>query len=221
MGSDRSPMRAREDYVKVIYQLGDGEPVKAADVARYLGVSRVSVSKAKHALERDGFLEKRTSTDRLRLTRSGRKLAVSIVRRHRLLETFLHRLLAIPLERVHAEAERMEHTISEDIALRLAQLLGHPERDPHGHRIPYGDDDACSDRLPPLTSVEVGTRVRVISLDDRSDEAVRSLVVAGIRPGLVVTVESRDALVVRIRWGNHRTALLLAHAAALRIVAAP
>jgi Mn-dependent DtxR family transcriptional regulator len=131
VGSDRSPARAREDYVKVIYQLGDVEPVKAADVARYLGVSPVSVSKAKRVLERDGYLEKSTPTDRLRLTRRGRKLAVSMVRRHRLLETFLHRSLDIPLELVHAEAERIEHTISEDIALRLAQLLGHPARDPH------------------------------------------------------------------------------------------
>ena len=62
-----------------------------------------------------------------------------MVRRHRLLETFLHRSLRMPLERLHAEAERIEHVISDDVALRIAKMLGHPKADPHGHPIPYGD----------------------------------------------------------------------------------
>src|SRR6516164_3108075 len=105
VGSDRSAARAREDYVKAIYQLGAGEPVRAAALARYLKVSRVSVSKAKRQLEAEGLLAAQSPLQPLRLSKRGSKLAVAMVRRHRLLETFLHRALGVPLERVHAEAE--------------------------------------------------------------------------------------------------------------------
>ncbi len=84
VGSDRSPARAREDYVKAIYQLGGGEPVRAAALARYLNVSRVSVSKAKRLLEAEGLLEtKRTPSQPLHLSARGERLAVAMVRRHR------------------------------------------------------------------------------------------------------------------------------------------
>jgi len=137
VGSDRSPSRAREDYVKAIYQLGGGAPVRAAAVARYLNVSRVSVSKAKRLLEGDGLLEPEPAPAKpLRLSHKGRVLAVAMVRRHRLLETFLHRSLNVPLERVHSEAERIEHVISDDLASRIAAFLGRPSNDPHGHPIP-------------------------------------------------------------------------------------
>ena len=111
VGSDRSPARAREDYVKAIYQLGADGPVRAAALARYLKVSRVSVSKAKRLLgnRRACWSAEATPSQPLRLSGRGYKLAIAMVRRHRLLETFLHRSLRVPLERVHAEAERIEH----------------------------------------------------------------------------------------------------------------
>lgn len=199
VGSDRSSTRAREDYVKAIYQLGYAEPVKAADVARYLGVSPVSVSKAKRILERDGLLEKSDRpTDRLVLTRAGRELAIGIIRRHRLLETFLYRSLEVPLELLHAEAERIEHVISDEIAERFAKHLGFPTSDPHGHVIPYGDDDAHDHRLPSLTEIAAPRAIRVVSLDDRDAAAVRALADAGILPGVEATlsVVERDAVVI-------------------------
>ncbi len=218
IGSDRSPMRAREDYVKALFQLGETGPVKAAELARYLGISRVSVSKAKRLLERDGLvIASNDRLDRLRLTAQGRKLGIAMVRRHRLVETFLHSSLAVPLERVHAEAERIEHAISDDIALRLAQMLGHPDRDPHGHKIPYSDDDSCSDHLTSLESVAVGTRVRVVSLDDRDDEAVRSLVVAGLLPGSTAVVEKKGPHTIVVRSAGRKIHLLVGHAAMVRI----
>jgi len=97
VGSDRSASRAREDYVKAIYQLGAGEPVRAAALARYLRVSRVSVSKAKRQLEAEGLLEERSPLQPLRLSRRGSRLAVAMVRRHRLLETIVHHALHRPL----------------------------------------------------------------------------------------------------------------------------
>ena len=219
VGSDRSSIRAREDYVKAIYQLGYAEPVKAADVARYLGVTPVSVSKAKRLLERDGLLEKSDKpTDRLALSADGRELAVGIIRRHRLLETFLYRSLDVPLELLHAEAERIEHVISNDIAERFAKYLGYPARDPHGHVIPYREDeDAFDRRLPSLVEIAPPLFVRVVSLDDRDAAPVRALADAGIMPGFEATVAAVDAAVVELDAEGRKIRLPAAQAALVRI----
>jgi DtxR family transcriptional regulator, Mn-dependent transcriptional regulator len=218
VGVDRSPTRAREDYVKAIYQLEVDGPVRAAAVARHLKVSRVSVSKAKRLLEADGLLERGTApSDPLRLSGRGYKLALAMVRRHRLLETFLHRLLHVPLERVHSEAERIEHVISDDVASRIATLLGRPRSDPHGHPIPYGDDIPRRKPLRTLAALSPGSAACIVSLDDRDDDAVATLAAAGILPGATIRVEriSRDRVVVR---HNKRVfALRRRHAAMVRV----
>jgi DtxR family transcriptional regulator, Mn-dependent transcriptional regulator len=218
VGFDRSPARAREDYVKAIYQLGADGPVRAAALARYLKVSRVSVSKAKRVLEAHGLLEPQTAaSEPLRLSHRGHRLAVTMVRRHRLLETFLHRSLGMPLERVHAEAERIEHVVSDDVALRIAALLGHPRFDPHGHPIPYGDDAPRCKPLPTLAGVATGATARVVSLDDRDEKAVAALAAAGVLPGSMLRVERSDRGSVVVRRGTRILRLLRSHAAMVRI----
>jgi DtxR family Mn-dependent transcriptional regulator len=218
VGSDRSPSRAREDYVKAIYQLGADGPVRAAALARYLHVSRVSVSKAKRQLQAEGLLEReREPSQPLCLSRRGRRLAVAMVRRHRLLETFFHRALRVPLERVHAEAERVEHVISDDVAMRIAALLGRPRRDPHGHPIPYRDDLRGGKPLPTLAGLRAGDRVKVVSLDDRDDAAVAVLAKGGLLPGVRVVVERVDASRLVIRRGKRVMTLRRSLAAMVRI----
>jgi DtxR family transcriptional regulator, Mn-dependent transcriptional regulator len=218
VGSDRSPARAREDYVKAIFQLGADGPVRAAALARYLEVSRVSVSKAKRLLEAEGLLEPEAAPSKpLRLTRRGQSLAVAMVRRHRLLETFLHRSLRVPLERVHAEAERIEHVISDDVALRIAALLGRPESDPHGHPIPYGETLPRRKALPTLASLEAGSRARVVSLDDRDEEAVAALAAAGVLPGTRWLVKGSERDRVLVRSGRRSFALRRRYAERVRI----
>lgn len=218
VGSDRSPLRAREDYVKAIYQLGGGEPVRAAAVARYLNVSRVSVSKAKRLLFAEGLLEAQGAAPApLRLSRRGRTLAVAMVRRHRLLETFLHRSLRMPLERLHAEAERIEHVISDDVALRIAAMLGHPESDPHGHPIPYGDAAPRRGELQTLAAMSPGVSARVVSLDDRDDKAVGVLAQLGILPGVSLRVLSNAPERMRVRCGDRSVGVRKRHAAMVRV----
>jgi DtxR family Mn-dependent transcriptional regulator len=218
VGSDRSPARAREDYVKAIYQLGAGGPVRAAALARYLNVSRVSVSKAKRLLEAGGLLETaRAPSQPLHLSARGERLAVAMVRRHRLLETFLHRALHVPLERIHAEAERIEHVISDDVALRIAALLGNPRSDPHGHPIPYGDALPRRDLPPSLATLAAGSRARVLSLDDRDDVAVAALAAAGVLPGSTLRVERTQRDRVFVRRGKRVVAVRRAHAEMVRI----
>jgi len=100
VGFDRSHLRAREDYLKAIYHLAGEGPVQAAELARYLGVSRSSVSQFKVRLAGERLIRRASErTDALRLTKKGLAMAIAIVRRHRLLETFLHRSLGVPLER--------------------------------------------------------------------------------------------------------------------------
>ncbi|HET6276824.1 MAG TPA: metal-dependent transcriptional regulator [Candidatus Cybelea sp.] len=218
VGSDRSPARAREDYVKAIYQLGRGEPVRAAALARYLNVSRVSVSKAKRLLEAEGLLEStRSPSQPLHLSARGERLAVAMVRRHRVLETFLHRTLHVPLERIHAEAERIEHVISDDVALRIASLLGHPRWDPHGHPIPYGDTIARREPQPSLETLAAGSKARVLSLDDRDDTAVAAIAAAGLLPGSALRVERVERDRIFVRLGRRLVAVRRAHAAMVRV----
>jgi len=195
--TDRSRERAREDYLKAVYQLGRTAPVRSTDLARYLGISRSSVSQFRRILERDGYVHRSANRlDTLRLTERGLGLAVRMVRRHRILETFLHASLDVPLELVHAEAERIEHVVSDDIVLRLAHMLGRPECDSHGHRIPYDDVPEPVESTVRLCEVPVGTRVVVTSIDDRDPEIVKFLAAARVLPGLRAAVRQSGMRVV-------------------------
>jgi DtxR family Mn-dependent transcriptional regulator len=202
---DRSRERAREDYVKGIYHLSGDAPVRAADLARHLGVSSASVSKSRRVLEAAGFVRaSQGRVDALRLTPKGLELAISMVRRHRLVETFLHRALGVPLERVHADAEKIEHAISDDIAQRLAEFLGNPSTDPHGHPIPRAHSMAMVGRDARLSQARPGESVVVTTLDDRDDRSVKYLSARGMLPGLRITVEATTAAGIRVRAGRKR-----------------
>lgn len=200
---DRSRQRAQEDYVKGIYQLAGNAPVRAVDLARYLRVSRPSVTKSRRSLESSGLVQtSKGRTDRISLTSRGTDLAVRIVRRHRLIETFLHHVLKVPLERVHADAERIEHTISDDIAGRLSKFLGNPTADPHGHPIPSPAVKAAAAPTTCLADVVAGDVVVVTTLDDRDDAAVKYLSAHSILPGMRAVIERNARGVVRLRVGR-------------------
>ena len=201
--ADRSPERARQDYVKVIYQLAQDTPVRSAELARHLGVTRASVSKFRRMLEREKLLyPSRRPTDALRLTKKGRQLAVRMVRRHRLVETFLHATLRVPLDRIHSEAERIEHAISDDVSARLDRFLDHPSVDPHGHRIPTGRGARRPISDAPLSTFDSGRRIIVTRIDDQRAAVVRELVTLGVLPGLRATVVGNKASGIRLRAGK-------------------
>lgn len=201
-GQDRSPERARQDYCKAIFQIGDGDAVKPSDVARRLGVSRASVSKLARDLQRRGYVRDLAPGGQLQLTGKGRRLALDMVRRHRLVETFLHRALKVPLERVHVDAEKIEHAISDDIARRLADFLGNPSCDPHGHPIPSRRRAMTAGRATRLSDSSQGDRIVVTSLDDRDTASVKYLRERGVLPGFRGTVERTSASSVRLRAGR-------------------
>src|SRR5256714_11765605 len=128
--------RSQQDYLKALYLLhGDQRPVPTRDLAQRLGISSPSVSEMVARLNAQGLVEH----DRYRgqqLTREGRKVALELVRHHRLLEMFLVQVLGYSLDEAHDEAERLEHVISERMEQRIFELLDLPELDPHGHALP-------------------------------------------------------------------------------------
>jgi len=183
--------RATEDYLKAIYHLAHrGDPVTTSVLAQELGVSAPSVSAMVKRLE-DGSLLTRPDSRSLQLTDSGERAALRVVRRHRLLETFLARMLSVPWDEVHAEAEMLEHAVSDRLEQRIDAVLGHPTHDPHGDPIPPRDGPHEEDWGEPLDSVPAGTRFRVERVSDRDSAALRYLGDLGIYPGVIVTVEEQ------------------------------
>jgi DtxR family transcriptional regulator, Mn-dependent transcriptional regulator len=126
-----------QDYAKAVYALEarGGEAVSTNDLADRLGITPGSVSAMVRKLSELGLLEHEPYRG-VRLTRDGRQVALEVLRHHRLIELFLAEELGMPWDRVHAEAEVLEHVISEELEQRIDQALGYPTHDPHGDPIP-------------------------------------------------------------------------------------
>src|SRR5213594_4060954 len=148
--------RSQEDYLKALYLLrGDQRPVPTRDLAQRLSISSPSVSEMVTRLTAQGLVDH----DRYRgqqLTREGRKVALELVRHHRLLEMFLVQVLGYRWDEVHEEAERLEHVMSERMEQRIFELLGRPELDPHGHAIPSVTGKVRTPSRRPLSECRVG-----------------------------------------------------------------
>ena len=209
--------RSQEDYLKALYQLhGDQRPVPTRDLAQRLGISSPSVSEMVTRLSAQGLVEH----DRYRgqqLTREGRKVALELVRHHRLLEMFLVQILGYSWDEVHDEAERLEHVISERMEQRIFELLGRPELDPHGHAIPTlgGKVRPLSDR--PLSECRAGEKVVVQGVSDDDAGRLRELERRGLVPGarIEVTAESKFESPIAVRINGHRSNIPLGLARAV------
>jgi len=180
--------RATEVYLKAIFVLSStGQRVTTGGLAHELGVSSPSVTAMVKRLQDAQFVE-RTEGRSLRLTGCGEQLALRVVRRHRLLETFLAATLALGWDEVHAEAELLEHALSERLEDRIDAMLGHPTRDPHGDPIPprVGPHDEAWGQ--PLDTAPEGCRFWVERVWDRDSAALRYLGAMGVVPGAVLEV---------------------------------
>jgi len=179
---------AVEDYLKAIYELGEG--VKTQALADALGVSSASVSgmiKKLGDLNLVAYEKYRGVT----LTPAGRKIALETLRHHRLIETYLAEALGYAWHEVHDEAEKLEHFISEDLGRRIAEKLGHPSFDPHGDPIPQRDGTVPPSLGVPLTELEVGQTARITRITNQAPEVLRYLAEEGLVPGEVVRVAVR------------------------------
>jgi DtxR family transcriptional regulator, Mn-dependent transcriptional regulator len=187
------PSSSVGDYVKAIWETSGSGTASTKDVAARLAVSSASVTNMFGRLQEMGLVE----YERYRgasLTRRGLAEALRLVRRHRLIETFLMEHLGYSWQDVHEEAEKLEHAVSDEFTERLAELLGHPARDPHGDPIPTANGTLVLERLSPLSEAEVGQRVCIVKVSDESTLVLDYLGERGLVPGRRLNVKEVRAL---------------------------
>jgi len=200
---------AVEDYLKTIYALQTrGETATTSSIAARLDVSPPSVSAMLKRLESDRLVA-RVRPRLVQLTAEGEAHALRVIRRHRLLETFLARVLGLAWDEIHAEAELLEHAVSDRLLARIDAVLGHPTHDPHGDPIPPEHGAHSEQWADPLSEAPEGSRFRVERVSDRDSAALRHLATLGIRPSVELEVEGRDPFggPLWIRVAGHRHAL--------------
>lgn len=183
---DRS--HAVEDYLKAIRHLQkESSVVSTSALAQLLDRSPASVTNMiKNLAERD--LVDYEPYHGVRLSEAGEREALRIIRRHRVLEAYLIEKLDYSWDRVHAEAERLEHSASDELVERMAEALGHPELDPHGSPIPTAKGEVAEARHPALSEVSDGARVIVQEVSDADGGRLRYLADLGLYPGTLVEV---------------------------------
>lgn len=179
---------AMQDYLKAIYYLCDeGEQATTVALAERLGVAAPSVTHMVKRLHEMGLVSHSPYRD-IELTPAGRAAAIEVVRHHRLIELYLTEFLDMPWESVHEEAERLEHVLSEDLESRMAEKLGQPCVDPHGHPIPT--HDGAVSELPSLSlwDAPVGSHAVIALVSDRDPRLLAHLAHLGLTPGAAVDV---------------------------------
>jgi DtxR family transcriptional regulator, Mn-dependent transcriptional regulator len=174
---------AIEDYVKTIYALGaDGGTVSTNALAERLGVRPASVSGMLKRLSGTGLVEHERYRG-VRLTQRGRLVALEVIRHHRLLELFLVESLGMSWDEVHAEADVLEHVLSEQLEALIAAKLGHPTLDPHGDPIPTPELAIAQTESRELYALEPGERGTFVRVSDSDPAMLRFLADRGIAPG--------------------------------------
>lgn len=173
--------QAVEDYLKAIYKLqGDGA-ASTTDIARQLDVSSASVTNMVKRLSGLGLAEYE-SYKGVVLTEAGKKIALEIIRHHRLLETYLKEIMDYPWDKMHEEAEQLEHHISEAFEDKIDELLGYPTHDPHGHPIPTRDGQIAESTADPLTVAQAGKSFVIQHVSDNDFELLHYLEEIGLLP---------------------------------------
>jgi DtxR family Mn-dependent transcriptional regulator len=175
---------AVEDYAKAIYEIGErvGGVVSTNALAERLDVTAASASGMVRKLDELGLVE-HVPYKGVQLTAKGVRLALEVLRHHRLLELYLAETLGVPWDRVHDEAEVLEHVLSEELEALIAAKLGNPTRDPHGDPIPSADLVIDEERTETLAAAEAGASGVFVRVSDSDPEMLRYLAERGIAPG--------------------------------------
>jgi DtxR family Mn-dependent transcriptional regulator len=183
--------RSVEDYLKVIYSLClEGETVSTSAIAEALVVQPASVTGMVKRLAESSYVE-HVPYRGVRLTEIGTKEALRVLRRHRILETYLTQRLDYPWEDVHPEAERLEHAASDQLIERMAAALGNPRHDPHGAPIPTPSGDIEDTDSRTLAELATGEEAIVRAVRDDDSEGLLAVEAAGLLPGARVRVTGR------------------------------
>jgi len=184
--------RAVEDYLKAIYKLQlSGAPATTNRIAEVMGLRAASVTAMLQQLSEQGLADY-TRYRGASLTAKGEEAALRVIRRHRLLELYLNRYLGVPWDRVHDEAERMEHVISPYLEERIDAALGHPQFDPHGDPIPSTTGLMPVQDVVPLADLPLDTPSVVRRIHDADPDLLRYVASLGLVPDATVTVKKRS-----------------------------
>lgn len=199
--------RSVEDYLKAIYLLSTGgAPAGTSDIAHQLDLAPASVTGMVKRLSEQGLLE-HVPYKGVELTAAGRRAALRMVRRHRILESYLVAFLDYTWDTVHEEAERLEHAVSDRLIERMALALGNPSVDPHGDPIPAPDGTMAEIVYTPLLEVPVGERVELKRVETGQADRLRYFAEHGLVPGALVEVTGRQPfggpLTVRVGDDDH------------------
>lgn len=179
---------AMEDYLKVAYRLqADGGTVSTQRLADELGISGPSVTNMVKRLHELGLV-RHTRYHGVALTDAGQKIALEVLRHHRLLELYLAETLGYDWDQVHAEAERLEHHVSEELESRMDSALGFPQVDPHGDPIPSREGTIATISTTTLLDLEPGDAAQISRVSDRDPDQLRYLGDLGLYPGTTVKV---------------------------------
>lgn len=185
---------AREDYLRAISKLDEeGGAVTVTALAGHIGVRPPSVTGMVRRLVADGLVE-HTPRAGVRLTARGESMALSVHRRHRLVETFLVEALGLDWSEVHEEAEALEHHLSERVVAAIDDYLGHPRVDPHGHPIPNARGEVIARRLCPLAELVPGEDAVIREVRSDDPERIRWWKERGLVPGARVHVAEMSPL---------------------------
>jgi DtxR family transcriptional regulator, Mn-dependent transcriptional regulator len=203
-----------QDYVKEIYKLqGAGSRATTSAIAERLGVAPASVTAMLKKLASLGLAEHEPYKG-ARLTPAGERVAIEMIRHHRLLEQYLAKTLGVAIDAVHAEADRLEHALSEELEALIDASLGFPTHDPHGDPIPSAELELAPFDLRPLAELEPGERATVRRVPDSDRELLRYLDELGLVPGELVEVTAsapfQGPVTVRARQAEHPIARELA-----------
>lgn len=216
----RAPLSpAVEDYLKAIYSLRSdegGTVVTTQNLADYLRVAPASATNMAKKLATMG-LAHHTPYRGLELSASGERVALEIVRHHRIIETFLAQVLGLSWDKVHDEAERWEHVLSEEVEQLMMDKLGHPTRDPHGAPIPSREGLCPRDEgALCLDEAVAGAFYTVVRVADEDGATLRHLESRGIRPGARLWIEHNEAIegVLHVRADESQKSCVLGYAPA-------
>jgi DtxR family transcriptional regulator, Mn-dependent transcriptional regulator len=201
--------RSVEDYLKAIFGLSEkGEPASTSAIAMALEVQPASVTGMVKRMAEAGLLEHAPYRG-VRLTRRGQREALKVLRRHRIIETYLCERLGFAWEDVHGEAERLEHAASDHLVERMAAALAFPRHDPHGAPIPTSAGEIEETDSLTLADAAPGSLLRVRAVRDEDPSRLRSIEAKGLTPGARVRVEEPQggANQVSVRVGGEARAV--------------
>ncbi len=212
---------AVEDFLKMVYKLQrQHDPVPTSVLASELGIKPPSVTEMAKKLAEHGLLEYEKYKG-LRLTDAGRRIALEVIRHHRLIEMYLTEALGYSWDEVHEEADRLEHVISEQFEARIAAALGHPNHDPHGDPIPALDGTLPRREAISLAESASDIPTLVFRITDQSPDLLRYLAHLGLIPGARVVVTAREPFAGPIHLLVEDSKAVIAHEVAEHIFVIP